>query len=141
LDLFKVADLVRQRRDKQGYDKLSKPERVFLCVWGLEGEVYNGGFDQYYFNSAGDHAGEAVESLGEIGAKSSRDVVRQANALFGAGGPSPNRDMRQKQLDSLDQHAKERMAELEKEYVKDNDKVQDLLTEFVRRNPSAFPQH
>jgi hypothetical protein len=61
---------------------------VFVCVWELEADVNNGGFDQYYFNSSGDLAGDAVESLNAIGAKNTADVVRQANALFGAGGPA-----------------------------------------------------
>jgi hypothetical protein len=138
VDLFKVGDVVRKRRDQVGYEMLSQSEKTFLCVWGLEGDVYNGGFEQYYFNRAGDHAHDAVESLGAIGARSAQETVRQANGLFGPGGPSPNREMRQKQLDSLNQQIKDKMAELEKEYVKDNDKVQDLLTEFVRKNPSAF---
>jgi hypothetical protein len=139
IDLFKVWDHVRQHRSEVGYDNLSQPEKVFVCVWGLEGDVYNGGFEQYYVNPVGDNAREAVDALKAIGARTAEQVVRKANSLFGLGGPSPNRGMRQKEYEMLDQHIKDKLVELEKEYVKDADKVQDLLTEFVRKNPSAFP--
>jgi hypothetical protein len=139
IDLFKVWDRVRQHRTEVGYEKLSQPEKVFVCVWGLEGDVYNGGFEQYYINPVGDKAREAVDALKAIGAKAAEQVVRRANSLFGSSGPSPNRGMRQKEYESLDQHTKDKLVVLEKEYVKDADKVQDLLAEFVRKNPSAFP--
>jgi hypothetical protein len=67
-DLFKISDSVFDRYWKLGYAELTQPERVFLCIWGLEGEVNNGGFDQYYFNTAGDHALDVVKSLQAIGA-------------------------------------------------------------------------
>jgi hypothetical protein len=88
-DLFKASDFVFDRYAKLGSDKLTTPEKVFVCVWGLEGEVNNGGFDQYYFNSSGDHALDAEESLKAIGAKHTAQLVKQANALFGASSPSP----------------------------------------------------
>src|SRR5262245_20091887 len=123
-DLFKVCDHVFDRYGKLGYDKLSQPEKVFVCVWGLEGEVNNGGFDQYYFNSSGDHAIDAVESLEAIGAKHTAGLVRQANSLFGESGPSPDRFARQKQLDSFGDAKMKKMTEIDKEFYKYEDKLE-----------------
>jgi hypothetical protein len=89
LDLFKISDRVFDRYFKLGYDKLSPPEKVFVCVWDLEAQVNNGGFHQYYFNSSGDHALDTVDALAAIGAKYTAGLVKQANALFGAAGPCP----------------------------------------------------
>ena len=94
LDLFKVSDLVFNRYATVGYGELSRPEKVFVCVWGLEGEVNNGGFDQYYFNSSGDHALDTIESLEAIDAKHTANLVRDRPVAPGikapgAKGPSP----------------------------------------------------
>ena len=46
-----------------GVKALSPGERVFLYVWNLEAEVNNGGFEQFYLNSAGDNAIETPVAL------------------------------------------------------------------------------
>lgn len=137
-DLFKVSDFVFDRYAKLGYDKLSRPEKVFVCIWGLEGEVNNGGFDQYYFNSAGDHALDTVESLEAIGAKHTANLVRQANALFGETGPSPDRFARQKQLDALGDAKTKKLNEIEEEFFRYEDELGQLLESYVSKNAEAF---
>lgn len=69
------------------FDELTVPERVFVAVWALEADVNNGGFDQYYLNSAGDHAWFAPAALRTIGAERTAAIVEQANAEFGPDGP------------------------------------------------------
>jgi hypothetical protein len=137
-DLFKVSDRVFDRYGKLGYNKLAQPEKVLACVWGLEGEVNNGGFDQYYFNSSGDHALDAVPSLEAIGAKHTANLVREANALFGDAGPSPDRFTRQKQLDALGDAKTKKMNEIEEEFFKYKDKLGQLLQSYVSTNAAAF---
>ena len=137
-DLLKISDLVFERYGKLGYEKLSQPEKVFVCVWDLESEVNNGGFDQYYFNSSGDHALDALESLNTIGAKHTADLVKQANTLFGAAGPSPDQEKREKQLDALSETATKKLVQIEREFFKYNDNLQELLTAYVSRNAEAF---
>ena len=138
LDLFKVCDQVFDRYGKVGYDQLAQPEKVFVCVWGLEGEVDNGGFDQYYFNSSGDHALDSVESLESIGAKQSANLVRQANSLFGKTGPLPDQAARQRQLDALDDAEKKMMNAIEKEFYKCEDNLDQLLKTYVYKNAEDF---
>jgi hypothetical protein len=137
-DLFKVSDLVFARYAKLGYENLTRPEKVFVCVWGLEGEVNNGGFDQYYFNSSGDHALDAEESFKAIGAKHTADLVKQANSLFGAAGPSPDRAARQKQLDALGEAKTKKMNEIEEDFFKYKDNLWELLTVYVSKNVETF---
>jgi hypothetical protein len=137
-DLFEVSDFVFDRYAKVGFDKLSPPEKVFVCVWGLEAEVNNGGFDQYYFNSSGDHAQDAEVSLKAIGAKHTAQLVKLGNALFGASGPSPNRAARQKQLDALGDAKTKKMNEIEDEIMKYKDNLEELLRAYVSRNAEAF---
>lgn len=138
LDMFKISDHVFDRYSKLGFEKLSPPEKVFQCVCGLEAEVNNGGVNQFYFNSAGDHAAETVKALETIGANHSADLVRQANALFGEAGPSPDRNTRQKQLDALGDAKTKRMDEIEAAFMKYEDKLGQMLEAYVSKNREAF---
>lgn len=137
-DLFKVSDFIFDRYAALGYGKLATSEKVFVCVWGLEGEVNNGGFDQYYFNSSGDHAADAEESLRAIGAQHTAQLVKQANVLFGASGPSPNRAARQKQLDTLGDVKTKKLNEVEEEFLKYKDNLEELLKAYVSKNAAVL---
>jgi len=47
--------------------KLTKGQQAFFSTWILEGEINNGGFNQFYFNSSGQYA-----EMAEIGLTSSK---------------------------------------------------------------------
>ena len=133
IDLFKISDKVFGSAEE-----LCGPERVFLCVWELEAEVNNGGFHQYYFNTAGDRATEAATALTALGADSMANFVREANKLFGSAGPSPDRDTRQQQLLALPPFANDRMNELDAEFYKYPDKLDQLLKNYVGKHRETF---
>jgi len=65
-------------------------------------------------------------------------LVKRANALFGTAGPSPDRAVRQEQLDALPEAATKKMNELEEEFFKYKDNLQELLTAYVSKNAEAF---
>jgi len=35
------------------FDQLDEVDKVLVTIWSLEGDVNNGGFDQYHINSSG----------------------------------------------------------------------------------------
>jgi hypothetical protein len=109
---------------------LSAPERVFICIWQLESEINNGGFHQYYFNSAGDLAIEAPSALEAIGAPLSAEIVRGANAVF-PGGPSPDRDAREESLEGISDDEFEQFDDRFLEYQED---LSFLLYTYVQTN-------
>ena len=48
----------------------------------LEGEVNNGGFHQFFYNSAGDRTTETIQALEIVGAFAMADIVRRAAQMF-----------------------------------------------------------
>jgi hypothetical protein len=64
-----------QRWGDLTFDELSVEEREVISLFWLEGEIFNGGLDQYFHNSSGDLAPYAISGLRRIGA-------RQTLALF-----------------------------------------------------------
>lgn len=55
-----------------------------MCVVELHAEVVNGGFNQYYYNSGGERAKCAEDTLVRLGAVQVADVVKRANAQYAA---------------------------------------------------------
>ena len=60
----------------------NKAQQAIFVIWCLDGEVNNGGFNQFYFNSTGQFAPLMPNALQLIGANKYADVVRQANKIY-----------------------------------------------------------
>ena len=114
-----------------GFDALSERDRVLVTIWGLEADVNNGGFDQYFFNSSGDHAFAAVECLRRIGANAMADIVRDATSLFGQDGVPRDRSTRQDALDSFRDDSEEFLDALDTRFIAYPDDLSGLLQNYL----------
>jgi hypothetical protein len=85
----------------RGEEHLNPAERAVLAIWWLEGEVSNGSFDQYFHNSSGGDAAQALRGLTMIGAVRNAEILRKAMAVFPGGQPSPDRKTRHDQMEAL----------------------------------------
>src|SRR5687768_10134270 len=101
MDVTALTDSSVTRFIESGAAVLSPTERLLVAIWGLEADVNNGGFAQYYFNSYGYFASETPSYLRAIGANRAAALVEQANAAFGADGPPQDRNRRQKILEDI----------------------------------------
>src|SRR5262245_10559516 len=119
---------------EQGFYKLSGLDQIVFCVWWVEGEVNNGGFDQFFFNPAGDHAKATVASLMAIDAPNAADIVRRAIAVFPSPGPSPIMLARRRQLLALPEGSRAQFHFLDKEFYKYPDAIGCLLATYIRRH-------
>lgn len=79
---------------------LTQVQQVIYSTRYLCNEVYNGGFHQYFHNSTGLNAPEAVESFRILGLNDVADLVQEAIRVFGSEFPR-ERVRRQEFLDSL----------------------------------------
>jgi hypothetical protein len=61
---------------------LTPGQRAFYVTWILEGEVNNGGFNQYYYNTGGQLAGFGAEAFARIGATKFADLVKEAETIY-----------------------------------------------------------
>jgi len=129
--LGELSTIIFQRYQQRGFADLNEPERVFHCIWWLETEVNNGGFDQYFFNSAGNHARETSVALNAIGALQTVGILQQAMGKFAEGVPPEDRDERQIQLLDLTDNDENAFEELDNEFYKYKDDLGGLLYTYV----------
>jgi len=133
-----VGYYVLRKLDATSFEKLSHPEQVIACLTEVEMEVNNGGFDQYYWNSPGDHAREAVAALEELGAQHTATLLKEANGVFGEGGPDPDRDKRGMQMDALPKGARDRWFDLDGAFYEYRDDLSRLAAGYIRRHRDDF---
>jgi hypothetical protein len=96
---------LRHRWEQRGFDALLPQEQQYVALYWLVTEVMNGGFHQYFFNSAGDMAPLAIEGLKAVGACESLRILERALAIFPLGTYSTDRGSRWKGLRAISGNA------------------------------------
>ncbi len=133
--------LVKRSSIDTQLEHFSSDERVYFCACLLEGEVYNGGFDQFFSNSSGNYYQISVDALREIGALRSLDiVVEAAEIIFGEREPSSDRMERCKIMSSRTRRLSEvlkryrqtsRLEHLDKQFYDDPDQLGERLRNYA----------
>lgn len=104
-------------------------DEVGGLIDALEGEVNNGGFHQYFYNSAGDRTAETIQALEIIGAFAMADIVKRAAQKFPYGMPPKNRFERQDVLLEAYPNAAAFRA-LDEEFYQYPDNLAALMTKY-----------
>jgi hypothetical protein len=115
-----------------GFESLSEVERQYFAVGLLDGEVYNGGFHQYFYNSSGDTYPEAIEGLETMGALQALELLRKAKQIvFGIAEPPKHTGPRRALLASVESTCEERLASLDRLFWKDPDSLSAKFERFA----------
>jgi hypothetical protein len=119
------------------FEALGEIEKILVTIWGMEAEVNNGGFTQYYFNGAGDQAFFAPVALATIGAHRMAAIASQANAVFGPAGPPRSRSERQSRLAQITATEENVWSACDRAFQDYPDNLQLLLEEFLHMRSKA----
>ena len=140
--VFKAAlDVVFDKGDgvTEHIDRLSPEARLVYLLWCLDGEIHNGGFDQLFTNSLGNHCVEILGHLEAIGASKSHDLLSKAVSWFPNSLPSSDRQIRWSQLGTFSDtpEYEAEMDRLDEEFYKYEDNLGSLLSAYVAQHPNA----
>jgi hypothetical protein len=121
-----------------GFNGLRSEEKTYFAVSCLIGEVYNGGFDQFFSNSSGEMYGIALAGLWELEANVSAGLLLRAKeVLFGGRLVPVNQGERCKQMPTVGNDAApehKQLDELDKLFYEDPDKLGDRCKLFAISN-------
>lgn len=137
-ELIALSENPAARFWKVEFSELTDAEQIFVCVWELEAEVNNGGFEQYFHNSAGDNSHRIIAALQSIGANLTAKIVKQAIDVFGPGGPPADQSKRQEAIEALSEEQKEVWNKLDTEFFGYPNNLTGLLHDFVMKNRSQI---
>lgn len=82
-------------------NELTATERFVLAIFGIQAEVNNGGFHQYFFNSAGDDWKYLLNGMQDAGDLKGVERFESVLSKFSEGRPSEKREERWSQLDEF----------------------------------------
>jgi hypothetical protein len=136
INLIEAFEAACTRHWDVAFANLSEVDRVLVSIWALEGDVNNGGFHQYYFNSSGDTAFHAPIALRLIGAHAAADIVEEANLRFGPDGPPASRDRRDDALSAL---STDLWDDLDLRFYAYPDDIAALLERYLEANRVSDP--
>ena len=99
---FLVAMVFRDGASPENIDALTPSAKVLYLVQTLDGEVFNGGFHQYFSNSSGKFAHKTLFALYDLGATRRAGLLQRAIATFPNKRVSRHRKERNDELDKTD---------------------------------------
>lgn len=79
----------RVHKTDEGFEGLSPEERLYFAVGILDGEVHNGGFHQFFWNSSGGYYRYAASGLDELGAGQALELLQRAKEIAFGDKPPP----------------------------------------------------
>jgi hypothetical protein len=133
-----MSNLLFAREQAVGYEGLTPAERVVFCLDSLEREVNNGGFEQYFLNTSGDHCLDAPAALRTLGAPQTSRVVEKAIAVFRAGGPARDQETREQQIDALSSKQRGLLESLDDAFMQYVEPLAQLERRYVQEQKAGF---
>jgi hypothetical protein len=121
------------KAEARGERSLTDTERRLLAAYWVEAEVNNGGFDQYFFNSAGDNAEVALAGLKDMGAAGAAALLERAMAVFPGGKPPADRFKRQGVMEQIASQSKAIWNKCDDEFYKLKESISDLSLAYAKK--------
>lgn len=132
---FLIATVFPDRSGREHVDALTPSAKALYLVQILDGEVFNGGFYQYFSNSSGEYAHRTVFALHELGATRRASLLQRAIATFPNKRVARDREERNDELDKADSAV---LQALDSEYYAlEKGGVENLherIVSFIRRH-------
>jgi len=120
-------------------DALNPRERAFhMLFFVLDGEVDNGGLEQFFFNSSGDNVEAVLDSLVSVGAERTLAVLRSAVEAFPGSVVPRDIEKRREALASDRSKLPANLDALTKDYYGVRGELYPLLMRLVLEHRSDF---
>jgi hypothetical protein len=140
--ILKIGEIIWKKTEASddNFSDLTEPERVFIYIDLLEAQVNNGGFDQFFFNSSGDHAHEILAAYKTIKAYKTADLIEEAIKLFPTLPVPKDTTTRRELMQDLDEKISEEWHQLDDKFYEYEDNIPELIIEYVKANVDKMGQ-
>jgi hypothetical protein len=142
---YAILDFVHAKMDGH-YDReteflatLPPGVRALYVTSGVEDEVNNGGFNQYYWNSEGKFADEAVAAFEFFAAHKHAELMREANRIHAAEQAEIEKFKEQGTLQAFsDSYKVSKLGPLDERFYKIDENLSALRVAKIRADPASF---
>lgn len=124
---------------ENGFEMLTKEEKLYFSVGIFDGEVYIGGMYQFFSNSSGELYEQVVEGLKTLKATKSLSLLKQAvRILFDKNKPPKDRLHRWQEMKQFPEDKNElrpkwelELEKIDDQYYEDPDNLMELVTNYA----------
>ena len=133
-----ISQILWDKVKARSFNSLTDAEKNFFAVDYLISEVNNGGFDQYFFNSSGEYANEALLGLKKIGAIKTASIVQNSFSIFPEHKVPKDRQERWKLMGKDKEKNQRILEELDDKFYEYPEDLTDLLFKYAEKNKNEF---
>jgi len=134
--IIQILDIIYEKCN-YGYDinQLTEGEKVIYFIGVLEGEVNNGGFSQFLFNTSGKYTTETLDALNDIGAQYTASLLQEAIAIYKNG---PTSEGSEGEMTSLTDEQTKKLYVLDEKFYEYKDDLGGLQITYIKNHISDF---
>ena len=122
----------------EALSQLNERETTVYLVEELQSEVMNGGFDQYFVNSSGNHWEKAITACETIGAVQTAGLLRKAVQAYGCELPADQQE-REEIIESRAKDGyKEELDALDSVFYAYEENVDALIFDYCQQHQKMF---
>ena len=134
-----IGFILLDKEERKGLAAFTVPERYVYAVQGMQREVNNGGWSQFFFNSSGALAADLVPALKAIGATGCASIAERAVKIFGTPKSLSMEDRTDHLVKITDDYEKQLWEELDSEFYDHGAEDYDaMMIEYIAANLEAF---
>lgn len=122
---------ISRKAKSKGTAALDEQELLIYVIGWFEAELNNGGFRQYFCNSAGEFAFEAYSSLQKIGAVQTAELFNAAIKIAFNGRAHKDRNERQSLLASEENQKRDSLDELDANFYLSHENIAELVNKCL----------
>jgi hypothetical protein len=140
-----IIDYIWEEWKKHGWrredlsQELSPGLNAILLTWEVEAEVNNGGFNQYYFNSTGPFAEDAVKAFEFFSASQHAQLMREAIKVRAAEEAEMQKFKDENTLEAFSESYKAtKLGDLDERFYDLKENLSELRIAKIRARPDLF---
>ncbi len=137
--VIQIGELLWEKsKNDNDFESLNEYEKNVLFIEMLEGQVNNGGFDQYFFNSSGEYAHETLKALEEIKAYQMAEILNNAIKAFPTLPIPKDTEQRRELMEDISENISETWDKLDDKFYEYPENLAGLVIEYVKVNKREF---
>jgi len=124
--VYKLYDYIQKKSlNFQKLENLNEVEKNIMILNDLDGEVNNGGFEQFFFNSRGEYNNSLIKALNAVNAPETAEICAKALDIISRGL------LKDQESDLLDK-------ECDEPYYDKSEDLTFLIAEYARNNKDSL---
>ena len=134
--IIRIGEIIGKKIKKiDNFEELNEFEKTFIFIDIFENHTTDGGFETFFWNTAGQFSHEILEAYEKIGAKNTASIMYDSFLLFGEIPIPKNTDVRREILSKINPNS---WINLDEKYYNCDDNIVLLVLDFIKNNTKYF---